>query len=156
MFPMYHSPIRCIRSGTSRISFPAWRWLLSPTTTLLLLKKHPRNNRHEAKNHAYKDRSTYRQGTSSSACLLSGHHLPRHGVRNVSLLLSTRDNVAHKAAGLEWNADSTLLYRYCSGQIAMDPETKTIVEGGISDRTASHSIYEATTIWKKPCCRSSS
>ncbi|KAK0509164.1 hypothetical protein JMJ35_008535 [Cladonia borealis] len=33
---------------------------------------------------------------------------------------------------------------YCSGQIAMDPETKTIVEGGISDRTASHSIYEAT------------
>ena len=32
----------------------------------------------------------------------------------------------------------------------MDPETKAIVEGGISDRTASHSIYELTTIPRFP------
>ena len=32
----------------------------------------------------------------------------------------------------------------------MDPETKAIVEGGISDRTASHSIYELYTIQKSP------
>ena len=114
--------------------------------TLLLLKESPQSDRNEVKNHAYEDRSTYRQGTSSSACLLSGHHLPGHGVRNVSLLLPNHDNVAHKATNLASNADSTLPYRYCSGQIAMDPETKTIVEGGISDRTASHSIYEATAI----------
>ena len=30
----------------------------------------------------------------------------------------------------------------------MDPETKAVSEGGISDRTASHSIYEPTTIKK--------
>lgn len=29
-------------------------------------------------------------------------------------------------------------YRYCSGQLGMDPETKEIVEGGISERTVCH------------------
>ena len=29
---------------------------------------------------------------------------------------------------------------YCSGQVAMHPETKTMVEGGIADRTVSYTM----------------
>ena len=123
---------------------------LSNPTVLLHNKTTYTSIEEEAKNHAYKDCSAYRQGTSASACLLSGHHLSGHGVRNVSLLLPNCHNVAHEATVLEGNADCTLPHRYCSGQIAMDPETKAIVEGGISDRTASHSIYELDTIQESP------
>ena len=106
MFLMYHSPIRCIRSETLRMSCPAFTVITLSIPTLLLLKKFPQNNRNEAKNHAYKDHSTYRQGTSAFACLLPGHHLPGHGVRNVSLLLPNHDNVA-----LVWNELLTLHFR---------------------------------------------
>lgn len=35
---------------------------------------------------------------------------------------------------------------YCSGQVAIDPATKAMVEGGISDRTVSYG-------WINPRCR---
>ena len=107
MFLIYHRPIRCARSKTLRTSSPASRTLCHPT---LLPHRTLHRSQYVTKNHAYKNRSTYRQGSSTSAGLLPGRHLPGHGVRNVFLPLPNHDNGAHKATVLERNANSTPPY----------------------------------------------
>ena len=101
-FPIYHSLVPCIDSFSEPLGNVVSRLEITLPPHLLVSKNNyplpplpsypkerirPSQTPTYPKNYAYKNRSPYRQGTSASTCLLSGYHLPGHGVRSrVSLL----------------------------------------------------------------------